>query len=146
MAAARAGREVVGAASRSPSWSRRHPLSAKRDLLTPLLSITDEAGSVTDTHRQIAESSDPHEVIDLTTRLRRRMMEGTGDIVRFTAAAAGANGDVGAAYVEGQARSRAGVGRVVARLVDERGWSADEAERWFTDVLATVLLESPRTG
>ena len=71
-------------------------------------------------------------------------MEGTGDIVRFTAAAAGADGDVGAAYVEGQARSRAGVGRVVARLVDERGWSADEAERWYADTLTRVLLPSDR--
>ncbi len=30
------------------------------------------------------------------------------------------------------------------RLVDECGWSADEAERWYADVLARVLLESER--
>jgi len=30
------------------------------------------------------------------------------------------------------------------RLVDECGWSADEAERWYADVLARVLLESYR--
>ena len=30
------------------------------------------------------------------------------------------------------------------RLVDECGWSSDEAERWHADVLARVLLEPER--
>jgi AcrR family transcriptional regulator len=152
-------------------------VGSKRDLLTALLELTMRLGASPIRQRRIAESADPHEVIALTTRLRRRMMEGAGDIVRFTAAAAGADAEVRAAYVEGQARSRAGLGRVVSRLaalgalrrdldveratdaaytalhhalwtrlVDECGWSADEAERWFTDVLMAVLLEDPRTG
>ena len=33
---------------------------------------------------------------------------------------------------------------VWTRLVDECGWSSDEAERWHADVLARVLLEPER--
>jgi len=99
-------------------------------------------------------------------------MEGAGDIVAFTQAAAGGDADVAEVYAEGQARSRTGATRVIerlaalgalrhdldadaatdvayallhhnvwSRLVDECAWSADEAERWYADLLSRELLE-----
>ena len=147
-------------------------VGSKRALLSALQELVDEAGNVAPIQRSIAASDDPHEVIALTARLRRLLMEGAGDVVVFTHAAAGADADVADVYAESQARSRAGLTRVVARLatlgalrrdldtdaatdaayallhhavwtrlVDECAWSADEAERWYADVLVRTLLE-----
>jgi AcrR family transcriptional regulator len=147
-------------------------IGSKRDLLAALMDVVEESGEVAETQRRIAASRDPREVVDLVARLRRLMMEGAGDIIAFTQAAAAFDADVGAAYAASQARSRAGVARFTARLaslnalrsdldadsaadvayaflhhaiwtrlVDECGWSADEAERWHADVLARMLMK-----
>lgn len=144
----------------------------KPALLAAMQELVDQAGHVAPIQRAITASDDPHEVISLTVRLRRLLMEGAGDIVSFTHAAAGGDAEVAEAYAEGQARSRAGVLRVVerlaalgalrgdldvdaatdvayallhhavwTRLVDERAWSADQAERWYADLLGRALLE-----
>jgi len=148
-------------------------VGSKRDLLVALQELIEEVGDVAPIHQRIAATSDPREVVSLVAHLRRRMMEGAGDIVDATHAAAASHADVREVYAEGQTRSRAGIARVCARLealgalraglavdtatdavyallhhavwtrlVDECGWSADDAERWYAERLADVLLDA----
>lgn len=146
-------------------------VGAKRDLLVALLTLIDEAGDVAPIHQRIAATSDPREIVSLVAHLRRRMMEGAGDIVAATHAAAVSDADVREVYAASQTSSRTGIQRVCmrldglgalraglsvdtatdavyallhhavwTRLVDECGWSADDAERWYAERLAGVLL------
>lgn len=149
-------------------------IGSKRDLLVALQEVIEEAGEVGEVQRRIAESDDPREIVAAVARLRRLMMEGAGDIISFIyAAASDADVGVAYAASQARSRAGiarftarlASLGAlrgdldadkatdvayailhhaIWTRLVDECAWSADDAERWYTDVLARVLLAADR--
>ena len=91
-------------------------VGGKPGLLAALNEVVDETGDVAAIGRRIGTTTDPVEVVQLTARLRRLLMEGAGDIVVVISEAAAADPDVAAAYQAGQERSRAGTRGTVERL------------------------------
>jgi len=81
-------------------------VGGKPGLLAALNEVVDETGDVAAIGRRIGTTTDPVEVVQLTARLRRLLMEGAGDIVVVISEAAAADPDVAAAYQAGQERSR----------------------------------------
>lgn len=148
-------------------------IGGKAALLEALLDLVDEIAQVQDTQRRIAESEDPVEILTLTAQLRRRLMEGAGDIVSVVGVASKSEPDLHRAWADAQRRSYRGIERIAARLddlqalrenldrerardviyailhpsiyerlVDECGWTPDEAERWFARSLYELVLEN----
>jgi AcrR family transcriptional regulator len=91
-------------------------VGGKPGLLAALNDVVDETGDVAGIGRRIGTTTDPVEIVRLTARLRRLLMEGAGDIVVVLSEAAAADPDVAAAYRAGQERSRAGTRGCVERL------------------------------
>lgn len=124
-------------------------IGTKSAILRALQDLIDDAGNVAAIQDAIARSDDPREVVALAARLRRLLMEGAGDIVKFTAAAASADAEVAEAYAAGQARSRAGIALVVARIAGtgglrpglEVGRATDAAYAFLHHALWTRLVD-----
>lgn len=91
-------------------------VGGKAAILLALNDLVDESGGVEEIQLRIAESENPHEIVALTALLRRRLMEGAGDVVNLLAETAAVNDEVARVWEDGKARSSEGVARVVARL------------------------------
>ncbi len=103
-------------------------IGSKRDLLVGLQEVIEEAGEVSGIQRRIAESGDPREVVASVARLASLdALRDDLDVDRAT--------DVAYSILHHA---------IWTRLIDECGWSADEAERWYADTLTRVLLPSDR--
>lgn len=114
-------------------------VGAKPELLLRLQELVDAAGNVPEIHQQIGRSDDPVEILGLAAQLRRRMMENAGDIIGVVAASAPGNAEMAAAYARGQQASRAGIGRICARLDQLGALRADLTPEKATDVAYAVL-------
>lgn len=114
-------------------------VGGKGAVLLALNDIVDEVATVSDIQRRIARSEDPEEIVALTARLRRRLMEGAGDIVRVLTAAAHSDPEVDHAHRDGMARSRAGIRRIVERLSALGALRADLSVGRAADVMYALL-------
>ena len=100
-------------------------VGGKSAVLLALNDLIDEVAGVGATQQRIAASEDPAEIVDLAVHLRRDLMERAGDIVAMMSAGAHVDAEVAAALADGQARSRAGIARVAARIDALGGLRAD---------------------
>lgn len=84
-----------------------------------LLALVDTIRTQTDTVRlwnEIEGSDGPDEMVRHAARLRREILQHSGDIITTFREGAVADSEVAAAYDEGQRRNREGITRLCARL------------------------------
>jgi AcrR family transcriptional regulator len=84
-----------------------------------LLALNDILPDVTGTNplvQRIAESEDPEEIVALAARIRRRLIEGAGDVLALLSSARHLDPEVAQAYRDGTWRGRASTRLIVERL------------------------------
>jgi len=107
--------QIAEAAEVSPQ-TIYNTVGSKSDVLRAVSDSVDAAARVPQMLERMAATQDAGEILDLVAHLRRALMEEAHDVMAVLVAAAGADPEVAATYAEGQARSRAGIAGVVARL------------------------------
>ena len=143
---------------------------SKAGVVKRFADLVDEEAGFGELVPQIVQAEDPREALRLAARLRRRVRERCGDLIRILRSAAG-DPDVAAAWAEGMSRRYAGQQMLTRRLeqagrlrpgltaqaaadimaalstedlsnvlIDDRGWSFDEFETWLADTLIQLLL------
>ncbi len=129
---------IAAAAGVSPQ-TVYNSVGTKGELLLALNDLVDREGKVAEIQREIACACDPRVILALTASLRRRLMEGAGDIVELLMEGAATEPEVAAAWAEGRARSRAGAGRIARRLAELGALGAGMCADTAADTIYALL-------
>lgn len=145
-------------------------VGAKAELLIALLEVSRSGAGVQQRDRAAIESADPREILRIGNGTLRAVIEGSGDVFRLLIDNAAADPDVGAAWEQARGHIQMGVqagvqrlaevgalapGMSVERAVDiisvvfspvvylgllDRGWTHDEIETLFEDMVVATIL------
>jgi len=142
-------------------------VGSKQELVARLNDLIDAEAGIGAIVRAEIQSEDPAQVVAISARVARSILEHCGDIIHALVTGAAAEPELAAVLAEGQRRHLAGSTTVVTRLrelgtplpddaietlaalTDVRlalvlqesyGWSLDQLERWMTDTSTTLLL------
>ena len=143
-------------------------VGGKRDIVLALIEVVDEVAQVDDVLQQISTAEDRTAIIRLAVGMRRRPVEGCGDILNIVVSAAASEPEIARAQRDRATRSRALCRQIAERLhainalgvdVDaagdslyallhhaiwyrlgrECGWEFDAIEAWLVDVVCRAL-------
>jgi AcrR family transcriptional regulator len=144
-------------------------VGSKQQLVAQLNDLIDAEAGIGAIVRTDIQSEDPTQVIAVSARVARSILQHCGDIIHALVTGAAAEPELAAVLAEGQRRHLGGsttvVGRLkelgtplpddaietLAALTDVRfalvlqesyGWSLDQLERWMTDTSTTLLLRA----
>jgi AcrR family transcriptional regulator len=91
-------------------------VGSKQALLREMNDLIDQEAGVREIEAQMAAESDPRQVLRLSVRLTRQVMEQCGDIIATVIVASGSEPEMGAILDEGRRRHRAGMWGVAGVL------------------------------
>lgn len=146
-------------------------VGSKADLVAALNDLVDEEAGIAELAASLPSPADPEDLLALSVRITRQLVERCGDLVRASAAAADNEPQLRRVDDEGRRRHLHGSAQVAARLaaldalsvpeeqaaevlavltdsrtallcIDGYGWQPAQWERWTLASLAQLLLRS----